>query len=48
MWDPTLPPLLYDILIQFREKRVALVDDIEKTFLNVEVKLRDRSLGKQC
>lgn len=39
---PTLSPLLYDILIRFREKRVALVGDIEKAFLNVEVKLRDR------
>ena len=39
---PALSPLLYDILIRFREKRVALVGDIEKAFLNVEVKLRDR------
>ena len=39
---PALTPLLNDILIRFREKRVALVGDIEKAFLNVEVKLRDR------
>ena len=39
---PALSPLLYDILIRFREKRVALVGDIEKAFLNVEVKFRDR------
>ena len=39
---PALWPLLCDILIRFREKRVALVGDIEKAFLNVEVKLRDR------
>lgn len=39
---PALSPLLYDILIRLREKRVALVGDIEKAFLNVEVKLRDR------
>lgn len=39
---PTLSPLLYDILIRFREKRVALVGDIAKAFLNVEVKLSDR------
>ena len=39
---PALSPLLYDILIRFREKRVAVVGDIEKAFLNVEVKSRDR------
>jgi len=39
---PALMPLLYDILIRFREKRVALFSDIEKAFLNVEVKLRDQ------
>lgn len=39
---PTLSPMLYEILIQFREKPIALVDDIEKAFLNIEVSLRDR------
>ena len=39
---PALSPLLYDILIRFREKRVVLVGYIENAFLNVEVKLRDR------
>ena len=39
---PTLSPSLYDILIRFREKRIALVGDIAKAFLNVEVKLRDQ------
>ena len=39
---PALSPLLYDILIRFREKRVALVGDIEKAFLNIVVKERDR------
>lgn len=39
---PTLPPMLYEILIRFREKPIALVDDIEKAFLNIEVRLRDR------
>ena len=39
---PTLSPLLYEILIRFRQKRIALVGDIEKAFLNIEVKLRDR------
>ena len=32
--EPALSPLLYDILIRFREKRVALVGDIEKAFFN--------------
>lgn len=39
---PTLSPLLYEILIRFRQKRIALVGDIEKAFLNIDVKLRDR------
>ena len=30
-------PLLFDILIKFRKKRVALIGDIEKAFLNIEV-----------
>ena len=34
---PSLNPLLYSILIRFRENRIALVGDIEKAFLNVEV-----------
>lgn len=34
---PPLTPLLFDILIRFREKRTAVVADIEKVFLNVEV-----------
>ena len=39
---PSLNPLLYNILIRFRENRVALVADIEKAFLNVEVNEEDR------
>ncbi|KAL9955950.1 hypothetical protein ACROYT_G037357 [Oculina patagonica] len=39
---PALSPLLFDILIRFREKRVALVGDIEKEFLNIVVNERDR------
>ena len=37
-----LNPLLYTILIRFRENKVALVADIEKAFLNVEVNKKDR------
>ncbi|XP_028416058.1 uncharacterized protein LOC114539642 [Dendronephthya gigantea] len=39
---PSLNPLLYSILIRFRENRIALVGDIEKAFLNVEVDKADR------
>ena len=39
---PPLTPLLYNILLRFRENRVVLVGDIEKAFLNVEVDPEDR------
>ena len=39
---PSLNPLLFDILLQFRENRVVLVGDIEKAFLNVGVDKKDR------
>ena len=39
---PALSPWLYDILIWFREERMAVVGDIEKAFLNVKVKSRDQ------
>ena len=39
---PSLNPLLFDILLRFREKRVALIGDIEKAFLNIEVDESDR------
>ena len=37
-----LTPLLYDILLRFRENRIGIVADIEKTFLNIEVDRKDR------
>ena len=40
---PSLNPLLFHILLRFREKRTALVGDIEKAFLNVEVYEADRN-----
>ena len=43
---PSLNPLLYRILIRFRENRIALVGDIEKAFLNVEVDEGDRDCLK--
>ena len=39
---PSLNPLLFDILIRFREYKVVLFGDIEKAFLNVEVDKDDR------
>ena len=40
---PSLNPLLFDILLRFRENRVVLVGDIEKAFLNVGVDMKDRA-----
>ena len=39
---PKLAPLLFHILLRFREKRIALVADTEKAFLNVDVDSLDR------
>ena len=39
---PSLNPLLFQILVRFRENRVALVGDIEKAFLNIAVDEKDR------
>ena len=38
---PPLTPLIFDMLLRFREGRVALVGDIEKAFLNIEVDPKD-------
>lgn len=40
--EPPMTPLIFDILLRFRENRVALVGDIEKAFLNIEVIPKDR------
>ena len=39
---PPLTPLLFDILVRFRENKIGMVADIEKAFLNVEVDPHDR------
>ena len=39
---PSLNPLLFNILLRFRENRVVLGGEIEKAFLNVEVDVLDR------
>ena len=40
---PALTPLIFDILMRFRENRIALIGDIEKAFLNIEVCPADRN-----
>ena len=37
-----LTPLPYDILLRFRENRIGLVADTEKSFLNIGVDKKDR------
>ena len=39
---PSLNPLLFDILVRFREHNIVLIADIEKAFLNIEVEKEDR------
>ena len=38
---PTLSPLLYEILIRFRQNHIPLVGDTEKAFLNIKVNMHD-------
>ena len=40
---PSLTPLIFDILLRFRQLKVALVGDIAKAFLNIEVNEDDRN-----
>eukprot|EP00112_Aurelia_sp_Birch-Aquarium-sp1_P009849 Seg2135.5 transcript_id=Seg2135.5/GoldUCD/mRNA.D3Y31 product="hypothetical protein" protein_id=Seg2135.5/GoldUCD/D3Y31 len=40
----SLTPLLFDILVRFRENCVPLVGDIEKAFLNIEIDPADRDV----
>ena len=39
---PSLTPLMFDTLLRFREKPIALFGDIEKAFLNLEIDPSDR------
>jgi len=39
---PPMTPLIFDVLLRFRENRIALVGDIEKAFLNIEIHPVDR------
>ena len=37
-----MTPFLFDTLLRFRENRVALVGEIKKAFLNIEMNSKDR------
>lgn len=39
---PSLTPMIFDVLLRFRANQVALVGDIEKAFLNIEIHPEDR------
>ena len=41
---PALTPTIFNVLLRFREKRIALVGDIEKAFLSVGVAEEDRDV----
>ena len=41
---PNLLPLLFDVLLRFRMEKVALIGDLEKAFLQVEIEPRQRDL----
>ena len=38
---PALTPTIFSVLLRFREKRTAFLEDIEKAFLNVGVAEED-------
>ena len=41
---PSLTPTIFNVLLRFRKRRIALVGDIEKAFLNVGVSEEDRDV----
>ncbi|XP_068686960.1 uncharacterized protein [Montipora foliosa] len=41
---PSLTPTIFKILLRFRERKIALVGDIEKAFLNIKVQEQDRNV----
>ena len=41
---PALTPTIFKILLRFRERKIALVGDIEKAFLNIGVHEQDRDV----
>ena len=41
---PALNPTIFNVLLRFRDKRIALVGDIEKAFLSVGIAEKDRDV----
>lgn len=41
---PSLIPLIFDLLMRFRLRKIALIGDLEKAFLNVEITPDQRDL----
>ena len=41
---PALTPTIFKILLRFRERKITLVGDIEKAFLNIKVQEQDRNV----
>ena len=41
---PALTPTIFKILLRFRERKIALVGDIEKAFLNIRFQEQDRNV----
>ena len=41
---PALTRLIFDVLLRFRLHKVALIGDLEKAFLNIEIKPEERNL----
>ena len=40
-FGPPLNPLIFSILLRFQESKIALVGDIKKAFLNIEIHPED-------
>ncbi|XP_065060233.1 uncharacterized protein LOC135687567 [Rhopilema esculentum] len=40
---PNLVPLIFDVLLRLRAKRIALIGDLEKAFLNIIIQENDRN-----
>ena len=41
---PALTQLIFDVLLRFRLHKVALIGDLKKAFLNIEIKPGERNL----
>ena len=43
---PPLSPVIFDILLRFRRRKIGLVADIEKAFLNIAINKEQRNLAR--